>query len=91
MESLIDLSSVPYYTVALMISLYFTILYPILPRSGYTPITENPGKWVAGLLTPWLVLGVYNGTQYARFSRSSMVETLSEAVLRGPRVRRTGW
>jgi peptide/nickel transport system permease protein len=87
MTSTLVLSSVPYYIVALMISLYLTILYPILPRSGYTPITENPGKWVAGLLTPWLVLGVYSCTQYARFSRGSMVETLSEDFIRTARAK----
>jgi peptide/nickel transport system permease protein len=87
MTSTLVLSSVPYYIVALMISLYFTILYPILPRSGYTPITDNPGKWFAGLFTPWLVLGVYSCTQYARFSRGSMVETLSEDYIRTARAK----
>ena len=41
MSSTLVLSSVPYYIVALMISLYLTILYPILPRGGYTPLTQN--------------------------------------------------
>ena len=87
MSSTLILSSVPYYIVALMISLYLTILYPILPRGGYTPLTENPGSWFAGLLTPWLVLGVYNCTQYARYSRGSMVETLSEDYIRTARAK----
>jgi peptide/nickel transport system permease protein len=73
--------------VALLISLYLTIIYPILPRSGYTPLTENPGKWFMGLLTPWLVLGIYSCTQYARFSRGSMVETLSEDFIRTARAK----
>jgi peptide/nickel transport system permease protein len=87
MSSTLVLSSVPYYIVALMISLYLTILYPILPRGGYTPITDNPGKWFVGLLTPWLVIGVYNCTQYARYSRGSMVETLSEDYIRTARAK----
>jgi peptide/nickel transport system permease protein len=87
MTSTLVLSSVPYYIVALMVALYLTILYPILPRSGYTPLMENPGKWVAGLFTPWLVLGVYSCTQYARFSRGSMVETLSEDFIRTARAK----
>ncbi|MFC9692387.1 ABC transporter permease [Kribbella sp. NPDC056951] len=87
MSSTLILSSVPYYIVALMISLYFTILYPILPRGGYTPITDNAGKWAAGLLTPWLVLGIYNCTAYARYSRGSMVETLSEDYIRTARAK----
>jgi peptide/nickel transport system permease protein len=87
MSSTLILSSVPYYIVALMVSLYLTILYPILPRGGYTPFTDNPGAWFAGLLTPWLVLGVYNCTQYARYSRGSMVETLSEDYIRTARAK----
>jgi peptide/nickel transport system permease protein len=70
-----------------MISLYFTILYPILPRGGYTPISDTPGKWAAGLITPWLVLGIYNCTAYARYSRGSMVETLSEDYIRTARAK----
>jgi len=63
------------------------ILYPILPRGGYTPLSEDPAKWFVGLLTPWLVLGVYNCTQYARYSRGSMVETLNEDYIRTARAK----
>ncbi|MFI5708514.1 ABC transporter permease [Kribbella sp. NPDC051620] len=87
MSSTLMLSSIPYYIVALMLSLYLTVLYPILPRGGYTPLTENPAKWFTGLLTPWLVLGVYSCTQYARYSRGSMVETLSEDYIRTARAK----
>jgi len=87
MSSTLVLSSVPYYIVALMISLYLTILYPILPRGGYTPLTENPVAWFTGLLTPWLVLGLYSCTQYARYSRGSMVEALSEDYIRTARAK----
>jgi peptide/nickel transport system permease protein len=87
MGSTLVMSSVPYYIVALMISLYLTILYPILPRGGYTPLSEDPAKWFVGLLTPWLVLGVYNCTQYARYSRGSMVETLNEDYIRTARAK----
>ncbi|MGC4942162.1 ABC transporter permease [Kribbella sp. DT2] len=87
MSSTLILSSVPYYIVALMISLYLTVLYPILPRGGYTPFSDNPAKWFVGLLTPWLVLGIYNCTQYARYSRGSMVETLSEDYIRTARAK----
>ncbi len=57
MSSTLVISSMPYYIVALMVALYLTILYPILPRGGWTPFRSNPAKWFVGLLTPWLVLG----------------------------------
>ena len=80
------LSSIPYYVVALLVALYLTILFPILPRAGYFPISDyGPVKWALGFLTPWLVLGIYNSTSYARYSRGSMVEALSEDYVRTAR------
>jgi len=80
------MSSIPYYLVALLVALYLTILYPILPRAGYFPISDyGPVKWALGFLTPWLVLGIYNSTSYARYSRGSMVEALSEDYVRTAR------
>lgn len=80
------LSSIPYYVIALIVFLYLTILYPILPRAGYNPIsTSGIGPWAAGYLAPWLVLGLTNATAYARYSRGSMVEALSEDYVRTAR------
>jgi peptide/nickel transport system permease protein len=70
-----------------MVALYLTILYPVLPRGGWTPPSENLAKWFEGLLTPWLVLGVYSCTGYARYSRGSMVEALSEDFIRTARAK----
>ncbi len=41
-----------------------------------------PKAWAAGLLLPWLVLGVTSSTQYARYSRASMIESLGEDYVR---------
>jgi peptide/nickel transport system permease protein len=87
MSGTLVLSSVPYYIVGLMVALYLTILYPVLPRGGWTPPSENLVKWFGGLLTPWLVLGIYSCTDYARYSRGSMVETLSEDFIRTARAK----
>jgi len=81
------ISSIPYYIVALMVALYFTIFYSVLPRGGWTSPFDSPGKWFTGLITPWLVLGLVNTTQYVRYSRGSMVETLSEDFIRTARAK----
>lgn len=75
-------SSVPYYLLALMAWIFLTLQWSVFPATGYTPITQNPVAWAGGLLLPWLVLGVANSTQYARFTRGSMVETLGEDYIR---------
>lgn len=87
MTTTLVLSSVPYYLVALMVALYLTFYYQVLPRGGWTPPSESVGKWALGLITPWLVLGIYSCTQYARFSRGSMVETLNEDYIRTARAK----
>ena len=75
-------SSVPYYLFALLAWIFLTLQWSIFPATGYTPLTENPGAWFAGLLLPWVVIGVTFSTQYARFTRGSMVETLGEDYIR---------
>ncbi len=75
-------SSIPYYIVCLLTYLYLVVQWGIFPDSEYYPILENPLKWFGGLLLPWLVLGVATSTAYARFSRGSMIESLSEDYVR---------
>lgn len=90
--STLVVSSIPYYLVAFLAWLYLVNEWAIFPDAQYTPFVENPAAWATGLLLPWLVLGIYNSTSYARFSRGSMVEALSEdfvrtAVAKGVRTR----
>ena len=75
-------SSIPYYLFALLAWIFLTLKWDVFPATGYTPITENPVAWASGLLLPWLVIGLTFSTQYARFTRGSMVETLGEDYIR---------
>lgn len=75
-------SSFPYFIVALLAWIYLFNQWGIFPESGYTPFTENPGAWAAGLLLPWLALGITGSTNYARYGRTQMVESLGEDYVR---------
>lgn len=81
------LGSIPYFVVALVASLYVPLYVGFIPKAEYVPITENPFKWFAGLLLPWLVLGIVNSTQYTRYSRNSMIESLGEDYVRTARAK----
>lgn len=81
------LSSIPFYLVALLASLWFTISLNLFPTTGYHPITDNPATWFAGLILPWLVLGLWGSTAYTRYSRGSMVESLNEDYIRTARAK----
>jgi peptide/nickel transport system permease protein len=75
-------NSIPYYLVALLAWIYLTQEIALFPETGYFPFLEGPQAWAAGLLLPWLVIGVSLSTGYARFTRGSMVETLGEDYVR---------
>lgn len=83
-SSFLFMSSIPYYLFALLMWLYVTVVFQIpgISSTGYTPITQNPGKWFGGLILAWVALGIFGCTQYTRFARGAMVEALSEDYIR---------
>jgi peptide/nickel transport system permease protein len=84
-SSFLFLSSIPYYLFALLTWLYLTVLWeaPYISDVGYfSPITEGPAKWFAGLFLAWCALGIFGCTQYTRYTRGAMVEALSEDYIR---------
>jgi peptide/nickel transport system permease protein len=75
--------AIPYYIVALLFALYFTVLYPILPRSAH--MSDGIGPWLLGLIAPAIVLGLVTSTGYVRYARASMVDTLAQDYVRTAR------
>ena len=80
-------SAMPDYLIILLAWIFFTLRWQIFPNVGYYPITEDPLKTVSWMLLPWLVLGFTSLTDYARFTRGSMVETLGEDYIRTARAK----
>lgn len=80
------INAIPYYLFALLAYLYLVAKIGIFPGDGYHSIT-NPAKWAWALLLPWLCIGLTNSTQYARFSRGSMIEALSDDYVRTARAK----
>jgi peptide/nickel transport system permease protein len=75
-------SAIPDYIIILLSWVFFSLRWHIFPNVGYYPITQNPLKTFTWMLLPWLVLGVTSLTDYARFTRGQMVETLGEDYIR---------
>ena len=82
------INAIPYYLLALLAYLLLISKWGIFPESGYYPLfTEGPVAWVKGLILAWLVLGISSSTQYARFSRGSMIESMNEDYVRTARAK----
>ena len=75
-------SAIPDYVIILLAWVYFSLRWHVFPNVGYYPITEDPLKTISWMMLPWLVLGFTNITDYARFTRGQMVETLGEDYIR---------
>jgi peptide/nickel transport system permease protein len=75
-------SSIPDYVIILLAWVYFSLRWHIFPNVGYFPISQDPLKTISWMMLPWLVLGLTSITDYARFTRGQMVETLGEDYIR---------
>ncbi|WP_037606451.1 ABC transporter permease [Streptacidiphilus rugosus] len=58
-----------------------------LPRPDYTSPGTSLVGWAGGMLLPWITLAVVNAATYARFTRSAMLESLSEEYVRAVRAK----
>jgi len=82
------INAVPFYLLLLLAYLYLVQALGLFPATGYfSPVSQGPLKYVGGMLLPWLMIGIGFATQYARFSRGSMIESLSEDYVRTARAK----
>lgn len=81
-------NAIPYYLLALLAYLLLISQWGIFPESGYHPLLKDgPVAWAKGLILAWLVIGISSSTQYARFSRGSMIESMNEDYVRTARAK----
>ncbi|MGH3444961.1 MAG: ABC transporter permease [Nocardioidaceae bacterium] len=87
-SSSLVINAIPYYLVALLAYLLLISKWGIFPESQYvSPISDGPIAWIKGMSLAWIVLGVTLSTQYARYSRGSMIEAMSEDYVRTARAK----
>ena len=77
------LGAIPYYVLALLVALYPIILWNVLPQ--YSSISAGVGPYFAGMIAPALILGLVTSASYTRYTRNSMLETLSMDYIRTAR------
>ncbi|WP_232676017.1 ABC transporter permease [Nocardioides sp. R-C-SC26] len=76
------ISAIPYYVVALLLWIFFSLQWKWFEDTSYHPLTEDPLAWAWALVLPWFAIGLTSSTAYARYSRGQMIEALGEDFVR---------
>jgi ABC-type dipeptide/oligopeptide/nickel transport system permease component len=74
--------SMPTFWFGVLLILLFSLYLGWLPASGFVPLAKDPVKHFESVVLPALSLGIFLAGSLARFSRNSMVETLSLGYVR---------
>ncbi|XVQ15025.1 ABC transporter permease [Spirillospora sp. CA-255316] len=78
---------VPNLLVAIILVVVLAINLHLLPATGYTPFTENPGRWAATITIPVIALVVAGVAALTAQIRGSMVDELRKDYVRTLRTR----
>ncbi|MGO3151980.1 MAG: ABC transporter permease [Galactobacter sp.] len=79
--------SLPNYFVALLLQYILVVQLQILPFPQAVPFSENPGRWFAAYLMPWMVLAFQYMAIYTRLTRTNVIDTLNQNFMRTARAK----
>ena len=79
--------SIPNFWLGLMGILLFSVIWPILPASGYVPFFVDPIDNLRRMIMPSIVLGTAFAAIIMRQTRSAMLETMSSDFIRTARAK----
>lgn len=69
--------SVPSFWMGILLIIVFSLNLDLLPPSGYTPIWEDAGDWLAHIILPACTAGFVSASIQTRFIRSAMLDVLN--------------
>ena len=77
-------TSLPTFVTGLVLLIWISIKWKIVPitLTGYVSFLENPVGAFKYFILPWVTLAIAYAALYTRFTRASMLETLSEDYIR---------
>ena len=82
--------SMPMFWFGMILILVCGLKLKILPTSGYVPIKEGAGEWFRHLILPMIVLAMGPLAQFARQTRSSMLEVIRQDYVTTARAKGLG-
>ena len=74
--------AMPNFWVGLLLVLALAIKFPLLPATGYVPLTTSPLQWLVHLLLPALALSLAPAAEITRQVRGSVIGLLPRDFVR---------
>lgn len=82
--------SVPVFLIGYLLVFVFAIQLPWFPVQGYTPISDDVGTWLRGLVLPCVNLALVYIALITRMTRATVLEVLQEDYIRTARAKGLG-
>ena len=82
--------SVPTFWMGILLVIVVSLNMGLLPPSGYTPIAEDPGDWLAHIILPAFTAGFVSASIQTRFIRSAMLDVLNANYIQTARAKGLG-
>ena len=79
--------SLPIFFTGPVLLLVFEYQLKWLNNPAYASLTSNPLQWLESMILPWIALAFLFAALYARLTRASMLETMSEDFIRTARAK----
>jgi peptide/nickel transport system permease protein len=79
--------AVPDFFWSILVILLFASWLHLLPATGYAPLSDGIGTWLAHLILPVFVLAIGLVAHVSRMTRSSMIETLNSRYILAARAK----
>ncbi|SEG82058.1 ABC transporter permease [Bosea lathyri] len=74
--------SIPVFVAGYFLVYWFAIGLKWFPVQGYTPIEQDPVRWITQLILPTITLSLSYIALIARITKSSMLEVMSDDYIR---------
>lgn len=73
--------ALPVFLIGIVLLFLLTSKWRVLPDPSYVSVFANPGRFVEGLIQPWVALALVYAAIYARFTRAKLIETMEEQYI----------
>ena len=73
--------AMPAFWLAMLLAIYFAVRLRWFPAIGYTPLGEDPAKWLRSITLPCIALGLPTAALIARQMRGSLIAVLQSRYI----------